>query len=154
MKVYCIRQKSTGLFIPRLKNGQRRGGSHLEPSNEREPRVFHNAIAARAFLSSWLKGIFENTALYDDDGPDVKCTPQPHRKKDDMEIVEFECAEIEQSMVPQTDEYYWIKLDGGSHMLIGKWHGTGFWVGGNDLDYFGLDQGLKIVSHITKPTTP
>jgi hypothetical protein len=59
----------------------------------KEPRVFHNALAARAFLSSWLRGTFKNTALYGDDGPDVKCTPQPHRKKDDMEIVEFECIE-------------------------------------------------------------
>jgi hypothetical protein len=95
MKVYCIRQKSTGLFIPRFKTGQRRGGSHLEPSNEREPRVFHNALAARAFLSSWLQGIHKHDTYIDMDGVQddgVSIVPQPHRKKDDMEIVEFECV--------------------------------------------------------------
>ena len=33
-KVFAVRQKSTGLFIPRLENGKRRGGSFLEPSDK------------------------------------------------------------------------------------------------------------------------
>lgn len=97
MKVYCVRQKSTGLFIPRLATGKRRGGSHLEPSNAREPRVFHNAQAARAFLSQWLQGIHKHDTYVDMDGVQddgVSIIPQPHRKKDDMEIVEFICTEM------------------------------------------------------------
>lgn len=96
MKVFAVRQKSTGLFIPRLANGQRRGGSHLEPSNAREPRIFHNRLAARTFLSNWLRGIFENNRSIGLDGEEdygLKITKQPHRNKDDMEIVEFECYE-------------------------------------------------------------
>jgi hypothetical protein len=97
MKVYAVRQKSTGLFIPRLETGKRRGGSHLEPSNEREPRVFHNRLAARTFLSNWLKGIYRHEVYMTMDGPEDDgntIVPQPHRKKEDMEIVEFTCFEI------------------------------------------------------------
>lgn len=98
MKVYCVRQKSTGLFIPRLKTGQRRGGSHLEPSNEREPRVFHNEPAAKAFLGMWMQGTFENDTYIDsmsgEQEDTLRVTHQPHRKKDDMEIVAFDCIEI------------------------------------------------------------
>ena len=97
MKIYAVRQKSTGLFIPRLKTGKRRGGSYLEPSNEREPRFFHNKIAARAFLSNWCQGHFvtntsNNPDTYGDPYTDV--IKQPHRNKNDMEIVEFEATEI------------------------------------------------------------
>lgn len=98
MKVYVVRQKSTRLFIPRLETGKRRGGSHLEPSNKREPRIFHSALAARAFLGNWLQGKFENDTYIDSttgfmEGT-LKITPQPHRKKEDMEIVEFDCLEV------------------------------------------------------------
>lgn len=100
MKVYCVRQKSTGLFIPRLETGKRRGGSHLEPSNEREPRIFHNKAAASAFISTWVKGIYKPEDFYLDTqgnevGGGLEIEPQPHRKKDDMEIVEFYCFENE-----------------------------------------------------------
>jgi hypothetical protein len=95
MKVYAIRQKSTGLFIPRLKSGHKRGGSHLEPSNEREPRIFHNALAARAFLSNWLRGVTKVTvSTYPEPDYGTELIPQPHRIKEDMEIVEFVCTEI------------------------------------------------------------
>ena len=98
MKVYAVRQKSTGLFIPRLETGKRRGGSFLEPSNEREPRFFHNRAAAQAFLSNWLQGIFKTHRTTDwetgDTEPELEIVPQLHRKKEDMEIVEFECIEV------------------------------------------------------------
>jgi hypothetical protein len=99
MKVYAVRQKSTGLFIPRLETGKRRGGSWLEPSNEREPRIFHNKQAARAFLSNWLQGIFKNETHINYEGTDEGTWAVPekqhHRKKEDMEIVEFDCIEIQ-----------------------------------------------------------
>jgi hypothetical protein len=98
MKVYAVRQKSTGLFIPRLETGKRRGGSWLEPSNEREPRIFHSRLAARAFLGNWLQGIFKNERHENWEGGDVEIyaipVKQPHRKKEDMEIVEFDCVEV------------------------------------------------------------
>ena len=98
MKVYAVRQKSTGLFIPRLETGKRRGGSWLEPSSEREPRFFHNRRAALSFLGNWLQGIFKNEHHeYPLEGyVEAYAVPvkQPHRKKEDMEIVEFDCIEV------------------------------------------------------------
>lgn len=94
MNIYAVRQKSTGLFIPRLPTGKRRGGSSLEPSNEREPRFFHNKIAARAFISNWCQGIMKNHLDYEGE-PDLIIIKQPHRNKDDMEIVKFELIETQ-----------------------------------------------------------
>lgn len=91
-KVFAVRQKSTGLFIPRLENGKRRGGSFLEPSDKREPRLFHNKIAARSFISNWCQGHF--VPYYDCYGSqDITIKKQPHRNKEDMEIVEFNLIE-------------------------------------------------------------
>lgn len=98
MKAYAVRHKPSGLFIPRLETGKRRGGSHLEPSNAREPRLFFNKLSARAFLSNWLQGIFvqaTSTSL-DGDEPYTKVIKQPKRKKADMEIVEFDLIEVVQ----------------------------------------------------------
>ena len=95
MKVFCVRQKSTGLFIPRLPSGRGRGGSHLEPSDKLEPRLFHSQISALRFLSNWLKGVYETDHFTGTDGEEnygLKVVSQPHRKKDDMEIVEFDCV--------------------------------------------------------------
>ena len=95
MFVYAIRQKSTGLFIPRLEPSKRRGGSFLEPSDEREPRFFPSKISARNTLSNWLKG-HHVTKYMEYDGGEESYTDtvfQPHRKKEDMEIVEFELVE-------------------------------------------------------------
>ena len=97
MKAYAVRHKPSGLFIPRLETGKRRGGSHLEPSNKREPRLFFNRISARAFLSNWLQGTFENHSYQTYEGDwdsGLRVTPQPHRRKEDMEIVEFKLVEV------------------------------------------------------------
>ena len=93
LKAYAVRQKSTGLFIPRLETGRKRGGSRLEFSNEREPRLFHNKPAAKAFLGNWLRGIFERG--WTGDGDDfIKIIKKHDRNRDDTEIVEFELKEI------------------------------------------------------------
>lgn len=92
MKVFAVRHKPSGLFIPRLETGKRRGGSYLEPSTEREPRIFHSALAARAFIGAWLQGKFENHVDYEGE-PSLLVKKQPHRKKHEMEIVTFFCVE-------------------------------------------------------------
>jgi protein involved in temperature-dependent protein secretion len=94
MRAYAVRHKPSGLFIPRLETGKRRGGSHLEPSDKREARLFFNIISARAFLSNWLQGKFVNTYTSDESEPYLKAIKQPHRKKEDMEIVAFELVEL------------------------------------------------------------
>ena len=96
IEVYAVRQKSTGLFIPRLKTGRRRGGSHLEPTDKREPRIFHNKQAAKAFLGNWLRGVaITRTSDYDGD-VFTEVLRRPHRKREDMEIVRLECREVAQ----------------------------------------------------------
>lgn len=97
IKCYAVRQISTGLFIPRLPTGKRRGGSHLEPSNDREPRLFHNKIAARAFLGNWLQGIMKEDGYQNSYGEyegGIKVVKQENRIKKDMEIVEFKLNKI------------------------------------------------------------
>ena len=97
MRVFAVRHKPSGLFIPRLERGHRRGSSHLEPSNEREPRFFHNEFAARAFISNWLQGVFKNsshTTYEGEEEPYLEIVKQPHRKKEEMEIVAFELVEL------------------------------------------------------------
>lgn len=97
MKAYAVRHKPSGMFIPRLETGKRRGGSYLEPTNDREPRLFFNRLSARAFLSNWLQGIMKSKEYQDMSGDwDVvtEVIPQPHRHKEDMEIVEFNLVEV------------------------------------------------------------
>lgn len=97
MKAYAVRHKPSGTYIPRLETGKQRGGSYLEPSNIREPRLFFNVISARAFLSNWIMGIHERNNYQDMTGEyiyGIKIVRQLHRKKEDMEIVEFNLVEI------------------------------------------------------------
>ena len=92
LKAYAIRQISTGLYIPRLETGRRRGGSSLEFSDEREPRLFHNKNSARRFLSNWLKGVY--TRKFDNNGDDyLVIIHRVDRNKEDVEIVEFNLKE-------------------------------------------------------------
>ena len=97
MRVYAVRQKSTGWFIPILKRGYKQGGSHSEPSSDKPPRFFPSRHSARSFLGNWLQGIHENDFSVDYEGNEdysVKVIKQEHRKKEDMEIVEFSLREI------------------------------------------------------------
>lgn len=100
--VYAVRHKPSGLFIPRLETGKRRGGSHLEPSDAREPRIFHNYRAAQSFLGNWLQGKFKYStpeygysASFEPPEPELQVIKQENRKKEDMEIVKFYLIEAE-----------------------------------------------------------
>jgi hypothetical protein len=98
-KAYAVRQRSTGYFIPILKRGYKRGGSHSEPSCTEPARLFPSRKSAQAFLGNWLQGIHERKysqdydSGYEEDYVDVK--PQPHRNKSDTEIVEFDLVEAQ-----------------------------------------------------------
>ena len=95
-KVYAVRQKSTGLFIPILERGKTRGGSWVEPTAERPLRVFPSRHSARSFLGNWLQGMFKNTYSVDHNGNEdygLEVIKAPHRNKNDMEIVEFDLVE-------------------------------------------------------------
>jgi len=81
MKLYAIRHKPTGRYIPAPAKKDRAPASWLEPSNAR-PRFFYDRKSALVALASWLKGKREG-------GIHGHLTLQSRRKREDMEIVVF-----------------------------------------------------------------
>lgn len=101
MNVYAIRHKPTGHWLP---GRRRRGYSHDEPElngGKYGPRFFFSLPSARAALTAWLRGTFKQEhsgghSLFGEDSDYdewLEVTPQPHRKREDMEIVKFKLAE-------------------------------------------------------------
>jgi hypothetical protein len=98
--LYAIRHKPTGFMLPEPTGRQNRGSSHTEPvdcTNEL-PRLFQSELAAKRSLTQWLRGkhIAVMGTEYDDFSGRAytyqECTevfPQPHRKREDMEVVEI-----------------------------------------------------------------
>lgn len=95
-RLFAIRHKPSGAFMPEPKGRCMRGGSHLEPEKDVMPRLFHSERSAKAALTQWLRG--KHVADYDWDYDDysgkeykyqcgTNIIPQPHRKREDMEIV-------------------------------------------------------------------
>jgi hypothetical protein len=89
MQLYAIRHKPTGGFLPPPKNRNGRGGSHVEPEVGCVPRIFPTERAAKSALGQWLLGKFEHHWIGDEFGGEEILTvvPQPHRKREEMEIV-------------------------------------------------------------------
>ncbi len=92
MKVYAIRHKPSGRFMPYRRNS--RGASYDEPTADMAkgemPRLFPTQDSARRTLVAWLQGIWKDEYYDTIDGPDYTGpapTKQPDRKKDDMEII-------------------------------------------------------------------
>ncbi len=98
MILFAIKQKSTGLYIPGIEKGKRCGGSYQEPTAERLPRLFEHKKNAANFLAQWLLGHHKKTMeqcgeFGEDVRESIEIVHQPHRKKEDMEIVVFELME-------------------------------------------------------------
>lgn len=97
MPLFAIRHKPSGFYLPQPNGFAGRGGSFTEPvdcsGTTINPRLFKSKIGARNALTQWLRGKHFPQYDYDDNG----CRyiiggdplPQPHRKKEEMEIVEF-----------------------------------------------------------------
>lgn len=97
LTAYAIRHKPTGKFIPPIPRGQRRGGSWVEPEDG-NPRIFFSEKSAKGFLSAWLQGIFKMhtpqfSSGWDPPEEEITVVKQPHRKKEDMEIVKLNVCE-------------------------------------------------------------
>ena len=95
MIVYALRNKITGKY---LRDPRGRGGSFLECDSDR-PRLHHTKQGAQNTLTAWLMGHHERhytgPNIFDPGGDDfVKVIVQPHRKRDEMEIVRFRLTEI------------------------------------------------------------
>lgn len=98
-RVWAIRQKSTGHFLPHFKG--RAGGSWVEPTPDCVPRLFRSARDARLSLGRWLEGHYKMTytnrsgdIFGEDEWQELEVTPVEGRTSDDMEIVEFELVEV------------------------------------------------------------
>lgn len=98
--VFGIRKKGTNHWLPEPKGRMGRGGSHVEPSLPQEghwPRTFPTYKGASNALTQWARGKHHRTTYYESEGwssyevedlPEV--IPQPHRNRDDMEVVPIE----------------------------------------------------------------
>lgn len=95
MKLWFVRHKPTGHYIPEPKGRNGRGGSFLEPSsNKDDARIFRSELSAKRFIGAWLKGQYHHSSSvgYDYEGnpdyyEDVSIVPVPSRIREDMKII-------------------------------------------------------------------
>lgn len=92
--IYAILHKPTGVFLPEMQYA--RGGTYTELTDKRPPRLFSTRTAAANALRHWLAGILSTTWVPDQSSHDIfgegdykrEILPQPHRKAEEMEIVQ------------------------------------------------------------------
>jgi hypothetical protein len=102
MTHYVVRHIKTEKMLPQLAG---RGSSSWEPDHPDPelsweqaptPRLFISKQAARNFISQWVKGVATAGYEYDDfigakyKSNEVLYEPQPHRSRDQLEIVPVE----------------------------------------------------------------
>lgn len=98
MKTWAIRVKNTELYLPTARNSH----SYSEPTNIKYPRFHKSKRGAQNALIAWLQGhwIQKTTGGYTWFGePDFETATfvneeVPDRKRENMEIVEFELKEL------------------------------------------------------------
>ena len=87
--LWVIRHKPTGNYLPNATFNSRkgRGGSHVEPvpAHVSQPRTFYTEKAAKSALGQWLRGKVYCFRYNDDEVCEL--IPQPHRIREEMEIV-------------------------------------------------------------------
>lgn len=99
MKLFFIKHKPTGHFMPEPTGRMGRGGSHTEPDpNSDNARIFRTKRSAANALASWLRGKVYAHRGQSSAGPDwdseyyedLSIEKIESRKREDMEIVEVE----------------------------------------------------------------
>lgn len=111
MKVYALRHKATGAFMPaRMFRNAGRGWSHWSPGVEgaeapydASPRLFSTRKGAENSRVLWAAGVWERnvgTTYSYYDGPEdydetVPTAPPAPRHKDDLEVVAYELVEVQ-----------------------------------------------------------
>jgi len=88
MTLYCIRQKSTGFYLP-ARESSYNNYSVVKPSGISMPRLFRKVGHARLCLDNWLMGIAtkKHWVEYGQNMEDMVYTPVANRTKDDFVIV-------------------------------------------------------------------
>lgn len=96
--LYAIRQKSTGFFLPQTEGRGGRGSSWTEPTDPSTSFIglYRSPVTAKRVLSRWLMGQHKADYSFESDETwgtiyrvqdGITIIPQPHRIKEDMEIV-------------------------------------------------------------------
>jgi len=96
IKVYAIRQISTGWFMPATapQRHRQRGYTRDEPTERCVPRLFLQRKYAKLALRAWLKGAWIETHAPGDyhgqlEPTGMEIVPVEGRKSEDMEIVQL-----------------------------------------------------------------
>lgn len=98
---FAIRKRGTDLWMLRRRSG--RGYTNDAPQTigmKDAPRLFVSRRGAILAISAWAEGVWARSAgrggdmFGEDDYDDVKVTARPERRKEDLEIVEFELREV------------------------------------------------------------
>ena len=94
MIAYAIKVKDTVYYLPH--RNKSRGFSYDEPIVTNSPRLFWSLRSAQNALTAWCQGIFKLVNSHDEYGDDyyIDVTTQPHRKRENMEIVKFRLKRI------------------------------------------------------------
>jgi hypothetical protein len=95
-KVWFVRHRPTGRYLPLPRGRGGRGGSYVEPADPsvEPPRPFWSKRAAQSALGLWLLGKFYERSYQTYNGDydvDAGVTPVPSRRREEMDIV---CVEI------------------------------------------------------------
>jgi hypothetical protein len=109
MKVYALRHKATGEFMPaKMFRLSARGWSHWSPGvsgvgqpHDSNPRLFFTRKAADNSRVQWAAGVWERNvgttnSYFDPEDYDetvINAPPTP-RHKDDLEVVVYELTEV------------------------------------------------------------
>jgi hypothetical protein len=102
MAFWAIRLKGSDRYLPQVK--RQHGYSFTEPTSieQEPPRLFFTERSAHLSLAQWLRGHHKKTRSggYSWDGEYdyeeyIDVVHQPHRKLEDMEVVEFAAVERE-----------------------------------------------------------
>jgi len=99
MKVWAIRDKGNGFFMPaNPPSKHRKPYSGQEPKKEGGswgPRLFPSLKSAQNSLTAWLAGEWGYRLRQNEweDLYELDVTHKPYRKKENMEIVEFNLME-------------------------------------------------------------
>lgn len=92
MRLYAIRHKPTGHYLPNRRRGK--GYTFDEPEKDCIPRLFTHTVHAKKALACWLEGKWKCIHDYTADDYDMIVERIPHRQADEMEIVEVRLQEV------------------------------------------------------------
>jgi hypothetical protein len=89
MKYFAIYHIPSEGYLPQRSKGRKSGYTHDEPSTIAPPRLFTNTPGAKQALRWWLRGAVRIDG-WDEGEENIVITPQVHRKKEDMLIIEVD----------------------------------------------------------------